>query len=126
MINTENIAYAGKEFTIEWYYNQHGKSQAFEYYNALPQQERTQLLYLFKRMGDVGEIKDKTKFNYEGDQIYAFKPQPERYLCFFIEGQKIIVTNAFRKKQQKLPISEKNKALKCKKEYELNLAKRGI
>jgi hypothetical protein len=34
-------------------------------------------------MGDFGEIKNKTKFNYEGDQIYAFKPQPNP-IDFFV------------------------------------------
>lgn len=79
--------------------------------------EKISVLRLFKRMGDVGVIKDKTKFNYEGDQIYAFKPQPDRLLCFFYENKKIIVTNGFRKKRMKLPKREKEKSLKCKNEY---------
>jgi hypothetical protein len=69
-------------------------------------------------MGDEGEIKDRTKFNYEGEQIYAFKPQPDRFLCFFFQGHKIVVTNAFRKKQQQLPQQEKDRALRIKKDYE--------
>lgn len=69
-------------------------------------------------MGDAGEIKDKTKFNFEGDQIYAFKPKPQRFLCFFFTGKKIIMTNAFCKKQDKLPKNEKEKALKYKTDYE--------
>lgn len=81
-------------------------------------EERIKLLRLFKRIGDSGEIKDKTKFNFEGDQIYAFKPKPQRFLCFFFTGKKIIVTNAFCKKQQKLPINEKEKALKYKSDFE--------
>lgn len=58
-------------------------------------------------MGEQGKFFDKTKFNYEGDGIYAFKPQPDRYLCFFFKGKKIVVTNAFCKKTQKLPMNEK-------------------
>ena len=69
-------------------------------------------------MGDFGKISDKTKFNYEGDQIYAFKPQPERFLCFFMQEGKIIITNGFRKKQQKLPQGEKERALACKENYQ--------
>lgn len=67
---------------------------------------------LVKKMGDFGVIFDKTKFRNEGDGIYAFKPQPDRYLCFFFVGKKIIVTNAFHKKSDKLPKSEKDTALK--------------
>ena len=108
----EYIAYSGDAFTIEWYFDENHRSEALEYYNGLSAHERIQLLKLFKRMGDAGEIQDKTKFRFEGDKIYAFKPQPDRFLCFFYEGKKIIVTNAFRKKQPKLPVREKENALK--------------
>lgn len=115
--NRELIAYGGDAFTIEWYFDEQNHSDALEYYNQLNTKDRIQLLKLFKRMGDSGEIHDKTKFRFEGDKIYAFKPQPERFLCFFYEGKKIIVTNGFRKKQQKLPILEKEIALKKRNSY---------
>lgn len=114
----EYIAYKGPAFTIEWYYNSKGISPAFEYYKSLSSEERIKLLRLFKRIGDAGEIKDKTKFNFEGDQIYAFKPKSKRFLCFFFSGKKILVTNAFNKKQPKLPKKEKEKALKHKADFE--------
>lgn len=120
----EYVAYEGDAFTIEWYFDNQNKSEALDYYNLLNDNERIQLLKLFKRMGDVGEIKDKTKFRYEGDKIYAFKPQPDRFLCFFNEGKKIIVTNGFRKKQPKLPIKEKENALDKRNAY-INRAKAG-
>lgn len=113
----EFIAYKGDAFTIEWYFNEDDQSEALEYYNQLSVHERIQLLKLFKRMGDAGEIHDKTKFRFEGDKVYAFKPHPDRFLCFFYEGSKIIVTNGFRKKQQKLPIREKENALKKRDSY---------
>ena len=67
---------------------------------------------------------NETKFRHEGDKVYAFKPQPHRFLCFFFTGQKIIVTNAFHKKTDKLPTKEKDRALKIKDDYELRI-KRG-
>ena len=120
----EIIAYSSDAFTIEWYFEEHGRSEALEYYSQLNAHDRIQLLKLFKRMGDVGEIRDKTKFRFEGDKIYAFKPQPERFLCFFYEGKKIIVTNGFRKKQQKLPMLEKESALRKRASY-MNRVKAG-
>jgi hypothetical protein len=62
-------------------------------------------------MGDIGKISDQTKFRNEGDKIYAFKPQPHRFLSFFVEGKKVIITNAFWKKQDKLPQGEKDRAV---------------
>jgi phage-related protein len=111
------IAYQGDEFTIEWYFDSKGKSSALEYYNGLPLHQKAKLEYLFRMLGDTGKIRSEEKFRHEGDQIYAFKPMPDRFLCFFYRGSKVIVTNAFEKKQDKMPAREKEKALKLKDDY---------
>src|SRR3990167_5357786 len=122
--NKEFIVFEGNEFTVEWYFNTKGKSIALDYFESLDDNEQMKLLGLFELIGNVGEIKNKTKFRNEGDKIYAFKPQPHRFLCFFFTGKKIIVTNAFHKKTDKLPQNEKDKALKIKDDYEVRV-KRG-
>lgn len=68
-MDREYTAYAGKKFTIEWYFDSNGKSMAFDYYKSLSASERIKVLQLLKRMGDAGEIRDTTKFNYEGDHL---------------------------------------------------------
>lgn len=117
----EYIVFNGSKFVIEWYFNKKGQSNALDYFESLNEIEQIKSLGLFELMGDFGEIKNKTKFNYEGDQIYAFKPQPHRFLCFFFAGSKIIITSAFHKKTDKLPTSEKQRALKYKNDYELRI-----
>jgi Phage derived protein Gp49-like (DUF891). len=112
------IAYEGSEFTIEWYCDSKGHSQPLEYFEEQPKDKQRKLLNLFRLMGEQGKIFDETKFRNEGDGIYAFKPQPDRYPCFFFKGGKVIVTNAFIKKTQKLPQSEKEQALKAYQSYE--------
>lgn len=112
MPEKEYIAYKGREFQIEWYYTPKGESQALTYYLKLAPEQRRKVMMLFRIMGETGKIRDENKFRYEGDKIYAFKPQPNRFLSFFVEGKKIIVTNAFWKKQKKLPRQEKDRALK--------------
>jgi phage-related protein len=121
MSQCEIIAYSGQAFTIEWYYDQRGRSEALEYFELLSEERQDALLVLLKRMGDAGKIFDITKFRSEGDKIYAFKPQPDRFLCFFFAGRRIIITNAFAKKSQKLPSGEKERALKAKASYELRV-----
>jgi len=113
----EFIAYEGQSFVIEWYFDSDDQSQALSYFNDLNQDQQNRLLFLFKRMGDFGKISDITKFRSEGDDIYAFKPKPDRFLCFFQKGRKIIVTNAFVKKQDKLPRKEKDKAIQKMHDY---------
>lgn len=113
----EYVAYEGEKFTIEWYYAPNGESQPLEFFNNLSDKEQQKLFYLLKRIGDFGFISDKTKFRNEDDGIYAFKPQPNRFLSFFYEGVKIIITNAFVKKSQTLKKQDKEYAISARADY---------
>lgn len=117
------LAYNGCEFTIEWFMDEKGESKAFSYYCELPYEQKRKLLNLFRLMGDHGKIFDKTKFRHEGDGIFAFKPKPDRFLCFFCDGKKIIVTNAFLKKSDKLPKGQKDLALQTRANYQARVKK---
>jgi hypothetical protein len=103
----EIVAYEGRRFTFEWYYDDTGYSQASEYAEALDDAGRKKLAALLMVMGDIGQLRNKQKFRHEGDKIYAFKPKPHRYLAFFFAGSKIIVTNAFAKKSDKMRQAKK-------------------
>ncbi len=113
----EYIAYEGDELTIEWYFNNRGKSSALEYFQDISFDRKKKALHLFKLLGDRSKIFNKEKFRSEGDQIYAIKPSSDRFLCFFFDGAKVIVTNAYEKKSAKMPAKEKQKALKAKENY---------
>ena len=106
------LIYEGECYRVEWYFDGNGHSQAYEYFLNAPAVQKRKFLILVKKISDFGTIYDTTKFRNEGDNIYAFKPQPDRYLCFFFTGKKIIVTNAYLKKSDKLPPGEKATALK--------------
>lgn len=112
------IAYEGKLYTIEWYFDQKEKSKAREYYDRLSKERKRKVINLFRLMTEYGKIMDEAKFRNEGDGIYAFKPQPDRFLCFFFKGKKIIVTNAFLKNTQKMSPQEKERALRALNDYE--------
>ena len=117
MDNTNSVIYEGECFTVEWYYEENGYSQAYEYFLTTSDVQKRKFLILVKRIADVGKIFDTTKFRYEGDDIFAFKPQPDRYLSFFVVGRRIIITNGFYKKTDKLPDTEKELALRYKNNY---------
>lgn len=112
------IAYEGSKFIIEWYYTKEGKIPALDYFNALNEDDKIKAINLFKLMATEGKIFNKQKFRNEHDQIYAFKPQPHRFMCFFFVGKRIIITNGFMKKKDELPPEEKKRALKHKVDYE--------
>jgi phage-related protein len=117
MDNGSCIIYSGEKFSLEWYYDKNRNSIAYEYFCNATGDLQDKFLILVKKMGDFGKIYNIKKFRNEGDGIYAFKPQPDRYLSFFADGKKLIVTNGFRKKTNKLPKNEKELALRCMKDY---------
>lgn len=119
----EYIAYEGKKFTIEWYHDASGKSQALDFAESMDESDQRKLAVLLSALGDIGQIHNKEKFRNEGDKIYAFKPKPHRFLSFFFAGGKVIITNAFTKKQDKLPTTEKERALKLMQDYEQRVKK---
>ena len=101
------------------------KSQAKKYFDELSRDRKLEAFELFMMMAKVGKILNITKFRHEGDGIYAFKPKPDRFLCFFYIGKKIIITNALEKKTDKLSPSEKKKALINQKDYQTRV-KEGV
>jgi len=117
MIDKKYVAYEGQRFTVEWYLDGQGKSKAREYFEELPLDRKKKLKHLMQTIGDYGQIHSEEKFRNEGDKIYAFKPSPDRFLCFFSVGSKVIITNAFEKKTDKLPPREKDRALKYRFDY---------
>jgi hypothetical protein len=123
-MNEKFIAFKGIKFTIEWYYDLDENSKVLEYFEKLTKERKKKILRLFELIGTFGKIFNKQKFRYEGDQIYAFKIHPDRFFCFFYDGCKIIITNAYEKKSDKLQVREKEKALTAKEDY-IKRLKRG-
>lgn len=110
----DEVIYEGDKFTLYWSLDKKGKCQAKEYFDDLTVKRQDKALALFSLMGDLGKIRNETKFRSEGDGIFVFKPQPDRFFCFFMKGSKIYVTNAYEKKSQKMPKAQKTRALRLR------------
>lgn len=48
----QQVAYYGEKFTVEWYFDNKGRSQALEFFNEQPLDKKRKLLNLFRLMGD--------------------------------------------------------------------------
>ena len=112
------MVYEGEKITLEWYFDINGNSKARESFIELPLSSKKKLTYIFFQLGKRGKLFNKEKFRNEDDKIYAIKASQDRFLCFFFDGTKIIITNAYKKKSNKMPKNEKDKALNTKKNYE--------
>jgi hypothetical protein len=113
------LVYSGECYAVYFHAEVKGSSSVNEYYRSCDDVIRASLLYLIKRMCDMGHIYDQGKFRIEDrkNKIYCFKPKSERFFCFFFTGKRIIITSAHTKKRQKLDRGELGKAIKIRKEY---------
>ena len=113
------LIYSGERYSVFFHAETNGSSEVNDYYEKCDDVTRASLLYLVKRIADIGHIYDDTKFRIENRQhkIYCFKPKKERFFCFFFTGKKIIITSGHTKKKQKLDHNELKKAVKIREEY---------
>jgi hypothetical protein len=104
----KHTAYEGPKFTIEWYYTEDGKFPALEYFKSLNKHEKAQTFRLFELIAKEGKILNIQKFRHEGNGIYAFKPKPHRFLCFFFEGKKLLLPMDLKRNERICLLMKKN------------------
>jgi len=113
------LIYSGERYSVYFHAETRNSSSVHEYFESCDDLTQTSLLFLVKRMADVGHIYDTTKFRIEDREkkIYCFKPRRERFFCFFFKGKRIIIASAYTKKKQKLDRGELRKAIRIRSEY---------
>lgn len=113
------LVYSGEYYSVYFHAEMKDSSSVNDYFESCDYVTQASLLFLVKRMADIGHIYDETKFRIEDRQnkIYCFKPKKERFFCFFVTGKKIIITSAYTKKGQKLGRNELKKAIQIRNEY---------
>lgn len=72
------------------------------------------------RVGDTGKIWNERKFKHvtETDQIFEFKVEADRILCFFFVGRRLILTHGFKGAGNQTPKREIDRAEAYKKDFE--------
>lgn len=105
---------------IEFYVAASGTAPAEEWLEHLPLAAQQKFAALFARMGDTGKIWNERKFKHltETDQIFEFKAETDRILCFFFVGRRLILTHGFRKAGHKTPKREIDRAEAYKEDFE--------
>ena len=126
------IIYKGPTFTVEWYYTEDGRMPAYEYYSKMGEKIQDRFLYTTKYLADSlrGAHLPVTMYSIEDykHKIYAFKPGSERFFNFMYKGNKVIITNAYRKHSQQMTKQNRERlkaAAKYKQDY-LRRVKEGI
>ena len=114
------LVYDGAVIRIEFYITPHGAIPAERWLEDRPLAVQQKFAALFARMGDTGKIWNERKFKHltKTDQIFEFKVDADRVLCFFFFGKRLIITHGFRKVGDKTPKHEIDRAEACKKDFE--------
>jgi phage-related protein len=114
------LVYDGTVRRIEFYVTPSGNAPAEEWLEQLPLVTQQKFAALFARMGDTGKIWNERKFKHltETDQVFEFKVEADRILCFFFAGRRLLLTHGFRKTGDTAPKREINRAEAYKKDFE--------
>ncbi|MBL4819082.1 MAG: type II toxin-antitoxin system RelE/ParE family toxin [Deltaproteobacteria bacterium] len=114
------LVYEGSSYTIRFYVRKSGEVPSREWLESMPESIQKKFAALFMWMGDHGKILNEQKFKHltGTKQLFEFKADSGRILCFFFSGKQIVLTNGFRKKSNKTPKSAILLAEKLKSEFE--------
>jgi phage-related protein len=101
------------------------KNYFTDFYLKQKQKVKDKIIWTFKLIEKIRQVPINYLEHIKGtDGLYEIRIQSGndifRIFCFFDEGKLVVLANGFRKKTQKTPKKEIDKALKIKEEYESN------
>jgi phage-related protein len=122
-------AYRGQKFTIAFARLRNGQSPGAEFFNALPISEQAKLVNLFRHFADQGRIANREKFGVLAEGLFEFKSFQIRLpVAYAHERGLALITHGFRKKKDRAPKEEIERAWRIFKEDQeqakLELAKK--
>lgn len=112
------------KFTVAFYRKADGTQPALEFLKDLEPKMQAKVLRVIKLLETNGNDLREPYSKPLGDGIFELRAKVgtdiSRVLYFFIDGQRIILTNGFIKKTQKTPSAEIEKAKKYRDDFYFN------
>jgi phage-related protein len=118
-MSSSQRAYDGEIFSIEFYVGEDGSAPAEDWLESQSPKMQQKFAALFVMLGDVGKIFNEQKFKHLSgtSQLFEFKADQGRVLCFFFIGKRVILTHGFLKKSDKTPKGEIERAENIKADF---------
>jgi phage-related protein len=111
--------YRGRVLEI-WYLAEGDRAYAREFvYGELTRDEQNQIIRLVQRMANEGEIRNVQQFRgLRGHaNLYEFKRFQTRLMCFYDGPGRLVLTHGFKKKTDRTPPEEIERALRLREAY---------
>lgn len=111
--------YSGPHLRLEFYQSSVGTVPAEEWLESQTIKVQQKFAAIFAWIGDHGRIFNEEKFKHltGSDQIFEFKVNDGRILCFFFAGGRLVLTHGFIKKSNKTPKVEIARAESIKSDF---------
>jgi len=91
--------------------------RAEDYIKGLNETDRKRLIALLEHTAEHGPPTNREKFQKLDGDIFEFKSYQDRILCFFQPRKVLVLTHGFRKKKDRAPKEEIERAERLRKEY---------
>jgi len=104
------------EYSVHYYRDEKQGYPVREYLDKLPKAEKAKAFAYIDFLRESGVQMRRPMADYLGGKtgLYELRPKPHRVIYCYVEGKKIILLHAFRKKTDKIPKRELEHALACK------------
>ena len=109
--------YEGLKLTVECMQRRSGSCPAGTFLDALSGRDRTKLDVIFQRLGDMGSLKNRTKFKKVDDGVFEIKSGQIRLFCFFTNDKRLVLLYGIRKKTDRLKTKDIRKAINMRAEF---------
>jgi phage-related protein len=97
---------------------QNGSCFTREYLGGLTEVDRRRAFSLLQFTAELGPRKNREKFNSLGDGLFEFKSYQDRLAWFYDGVSRIVITHGWKKKRDKAPKSEIDRARRLRAEYQ--------
>ena len=114
--NTAYTMYTSGDFEIEYYEDARGRSQPREYFESMKPKHAAKARRLFQLASRMGPGLTRPYAGVLEGRIREFRPNMEGHqhrFLFVVHDRTILITNAFLKKADAVPLSEIERAERC-------------
>lgn len=97
MHDEDELLLDGLARRLVWGADGSGKRRAQDFFEDLSQADQAKFDTWFERVANTQQVRNEEKFRSEGDKLFAFKIHKRRIMCFYYEGDLVLISGFSKK-----------------------------